>query len=671
MARIEDLISEVADPRVRAALAIEVAALKRRRKFGLVYEAHIPETVLLTDCPIRVGQAVVERQHPSRRFRVCEIGTDGQTLKLEVAASPADETGGARQIPATIELDASNVLVEKRYGEAIFPTLKSVGEVRRGDGDRATHAVINGENLFALELLTYLYPGEVDCIYIDPPFNTGARDWRYNNDYVDKNDRWRHSHWVAMMARRLKMAARLLTTSGILVVAIDENEHASLTLLLADIFPQCEITSVAIVQNPRGIQGDNFSFTNEFAVFVVPKGQKLIAKRPKDEGKVKGDRLCNWGGESLRTDAATCFYPIFVRDGVIVGFGDVADDEFHPTAANEPQPDGSVAVWPFGPDDGEEHKWRYARDSVESIRSQLSARAVRGRRSDNKIDIFLTKGVEPYRTIWTDSKYDANEYGTQMVTAMTGDEFSYPKSLYNVHDVLHAATGNRPDAVILDFFAGSGTTLQAACLLNSEDGGSRRCILVTNNEVEDKLAKRLNRAGHFVGDPEFEKHGIFEAITKPRVIAAIRGRRTDGTALAGKYLGPAERPMAEGFPENVEFFRLSFLDADDVMVGLRFDALLPAFWLDAGAIGVRAEVAQTTAFAAPDGVPYAFIFRASGLRDLLKVLEERREITHVFVLTDSEDAYTSLCERLPKRIRTSMLYADYLRAFAGEWGGEP
>ena len=295
---------------------------------------------------------------------------------------PNDDATAARQAPATIDLDASNVLVEKRFSEAIFPTLTSVGEVRRGDDKRAAHTVINGENLFALELLTFLYPGEVDCIYIDPPFNTGARDWRYNNDYIDKNDTWRHSKWVAMMARRLKLAARLLKTSGILVAAIDENEHASLTLLLADIFPQCEITSVAIVQNPRGIQGDNFSFTNEFAVFVVPKGQKLIAKRPKDDGKVKGDPLRNWGGESLRTDAATCFYPILVRDGVIVGFGDVADDEFHPAAANEPQEDGTIAVWPVGPD-GEEHKWRYARDTVESIRSQISVRKVRGRGPGN------------------------------------------------------------------------------------------------------------------------------------------------------------------------------------------------------------------------------------------------------------------------------------------------
>jgi adenine-specific DNA-methyltransferase len=669
LARIEDLVSEVADPRVRAALAIEVAALKRRRKFGLVYESHIPETVLLTDCPIRVGQVVVERQNPSRRFRVCEIGDDGHTLKLEPAAVPTEGDDDA-PAPATINLDASNVLVEKRFGEAIFPTLTSVGEIRRGDDARAAHAVINGENLFALELLTFLYPGEVDCIYIDPPFNTGARDWRYNNDYVDRNDTWRHSKWVAMMARRLRLAARLLKANGILVVAIDENEHASLTLLLADIFPQCEITSVAIVQNPRGIQGDNFSFTNEFAVFVVPKGQKLIAKRPKDDGKVKGDPLRNWGGESLRTDAATCFYPIFARDGVIVGFGDVPDDDYHPATANMLQDDGTIAVWPIGPD-GEEHKWRYGRDTVESIRSQISVRKVRGRGPGNSLDIFLTKDVEPYRTIWTDSKYDANSYGTQLVTDMTGDEFSYPKSLYNIHDVLHAATGNRPDALILDFFAGSGTTLQAACLLNAEDGGSRRVILVTNNEVEDKLSKRLNRAGSFVGDPEYEKHGIFEAITMPRALAAVSGQRADGTALNGTYLGPTERSMGEGFPENVEFFRLDFLDADEVLVGLHFDALLPVFWLDAGAIGRRTAVAQNAAFAAPAGVPYAFLFRASGLRDLQRVLEERREITHVFVLTDSEDAYTSLCERLPHRVRTSMLCSEYLRAFAGEWGGEP
>jgi adenine-specific DNA-methyltransferase len=662
VARIEDLVAEVGDARLRAALAAEVSAVKRRRKFGLVYETHIPEMVLLRDAPIRPGAVVADRRNlRSPRLQVVEIA--GETLTGE-PLMPASQDPGVAPNASPVELPIADALVEKRFGEPVYPTLRSVGEVRRAGDQRPAQVVINGENLFALELLAFLFPHDIDCIYIDPPFNTGARDWRYNNSFVDKNDAWRHSKWIAMMARRLRIAARLLRSDGVLVVAIDENEHASLVLLLGDIFPQCDLTSVAIVHNPRGIQGDNFSYTNEFAVFVVPRKQKVIAKRPKDNGRARPDPLRNWGGESMRTDAANCFYPVLVKDGGIVGFGDVAPDEFHPTGANEPRADGTIAVWPIGPEDGLEHKWRYARDTVEGILPILSVREVRGR-----LDIYMTKDVEPYRTVWTDPRYDSNKYGTQMVTDLTGGEqFNFPKSLYNVHDVLHAATSNRPNARILDFFAGSGTTLHATCLLNAEDGGSRQCILVTNNEVEEKLAHRLNRHGTYAGDPEFEKHGIFEAVTRPRTTAAIRGKRVDDTALDGEYL--SGRPLAEGFPENLEFFRLGFLDPDDVMLGLRLRDLLPALWLGSGGIGQRCEIDEEAPFVAPAGVPYAFLLRASGLHDLQRVLDERLDITHVYVVTDSEDAYASLCQRLPARVRTTMLYADYLRAFSGEWGGE-
>lgn len=668
MARIEDLIAEIGDLRLRGDVAAEVATLKKRRQFGLVYETHVPETVLLKNAAVRVGSIIASRRATADLMRVVAI--DGDRITAEVLPKSDDAAGvtAAHGTPKRVEISAGEVLVQKRFGDPIFPTLTSVGEVRRGPDSRPTHTVINSENLFALELLALTNAGEVDCIYIDPPYNTGAKDWRYNNHYVDKVDQWRHSKWVAMMDHRLRIAAKLLKADGILVVAIDENEHAPLVLLLEEIFPGHAITSVAIVHNPRGVQGDNFSYTNEFAVFAVPKGQKVISRRNDDEARQDARPLQDSGGESMRTNARNCFYPILVQGMRIVGFGDVPESTFHPAGKNEEMPDGTIRIWPIDAQ-GNEKKWRYARQSVEAILDQLSVRNVKVKNGQPaKLDIDIAKDTLPYRTVWTSSRYDAAAYGTTLVADLTGDRFTFPKSLYNVRDVLHAATGNRPDALILDFFAGSGTTLHATCLLNAEDEGTRRCILVTNNEVESVRARALNKDGYYIGDAEYEKHGIFEAITKPRVTAAITGLW--GTEPGkGEYLNDGGE-MSAGFDENVEFFRLDFLDPDDVVLGLRLAELAPVFWLDAGAIGRRGPIDEGAAFVLPVDAPYAYLFRASGLRELVQQLQSRPDVTHVFVVTDSDEAYASLCQRLPRGIETSMHYRDYLSAFSGTWGGE-
>src|SRR5262249_7786506 len=156
--------------------------------------------------------------------------------------------------------------------------------------------------------------------------------------------------------------------------------------------------------------------------------------------------------------------------------------------------------------------------------------------------------------------------------------FPFPKSLYAVRDCLAAVVGDRPNALIVDFFAGSGTTMHATCLLNSEDGGARRSVLVTNNEVADELAVTLNEQGLFQGDKDFDKHGIFIEVTRPRCEAALTGKRPDGAPVVGRYMDVLGRPkgkfFSQGFEENVEFFNVNYLDPDDVDLGQQFDAIL-------------------------------------------------------------------------------------------------
>lgn len=152
-----------------------------------------------------------------------------------------------------------------------------------------------------------------------------------------------------------------------------------------------------------------------------------------------------------------------------------------------------------------------------------------------------------------------------MAKILLDRKFPYPKSLYAVQDALRIVTSKR-DALIVDFFVGSGTTLHAVNLLNAEDGGNRRCILVTNNEVSDDEARALKKQGYQPGDEEWEKLGSARYVTWPRTVCAIEGHDVNGKPLTGNYFG-SDRPMADGFKANGAFFKLGFLDKNAVALG--------------------------------------------------------------------------------------------------------
>ena len=260
MARIDDLVSQVPQADLRRELESAVAALKSHQRFGLVFEEHIPETTALYGLALAVGFRVQRRAAPASSpvFRVTALNGDQATIE--------PESGGA-----TETVPARDLLVIKRFGEPIYPALRPLGNVRRGAEDKPAHAVINGENFDALQLLLYLYEGQVDCIYLDPPYNTGARDWKYNNDYVDSNDDWRHSKWLSFMERRLKIAKRLLKPDGVLIVTIDEHEVNHLGMLLERHFPEYLRYMITIVISARGNYKANFARVEEYAFLCCPQ----------------------------------------------------------------------------------------------------------------------------------------------------------------------------------------------------------------------------------------------------------------------------------------------------------------------------------------------------------------------------------------------------------------
>jgi adenine-specific DNA-methyltransferase len=230
-----------------------------------------------------------------------------------------------------------------------------------------------------------------------------------------------------------------------------------------------------------------------------------------------------------------------------------------------------------------------------------------------------------------------------------------------VRDCIAAVVRDRPNALVVDYFARDGTTFHATCLLNAEDGGQRRCIVVAHNEVDEATAARLHKQGHHKGDPEYDAFGLFERVTRPRCEAVVTGLRRDGTPIPGKHVNG--RPFRDGFAENVEFFRLDYLDPVEVELWRRHHELLPPLWLAAGGVGEREPDCQRKAFSLPADSRYAVLFRESCFGDFRKALDRRPDGTHVWLVTDSEEAFAEMRAELPPRLYVSMLYRDYLRNF--------
>ena len=326
--------------------------------------------------------------------------------------------------------------------------------------------------------------------------------------------------------------------------------------------------------------------------------------------------------------------------------------------------DGLIPLWPIDRD-GNERCWRYIPASMqERIDAGL---VVLGRRDGDTWTVnYWTRRVERkrYKTVWWSRQHDAGTHGTSLLPKFLGrrNAFPFPKSVYAVRDTLLSVVRDRPDALILDFFAGSGTTLHATALINEADDGRRRCLLVTNNEVDIKTARRLVRDGNLPGDEEFERHGIFWQATRPRIEAALTGRTPAGLPVEGRYAGSG-RPFAEGFQENVEFFELTYLDKDAVRQGAQFAAIEPSLWLAAGSVGPRPSSDPSARFALPEESNYGVLFERSAFSAFLRALVKRTDVTHVFLVTDSENAYAQMCSRLPDGVTPSMLYRDYLTNF--------
>ena len=707
MSRLSNLLRQVEaqDRQLAADLRREVKALSGRRAFGLNFERHIPETVELPGRSVRRGDKVrflPERgEQPSsvdnQLWRVERIHRiDGRRVATLVGQLQPEPNAEHQVASRAVE----DLVVVAEFRDPIYPGLVSTGKVERG-GDRPFHTVINAENFHALQLLLYTHEGKVDAVYIDPPYNTGARDWKYNNDYVDSDDAYRHSKWLAMMERRLRLAKRLLNpANSVLIVTIDEKEYLRLGLLLQQVFEASRVQMVSITISPRGTnRASEFSRVDEFAFFVFLGSASVQATAPLDgdDEEVRWQYLRRGQKTLVRGSRPNQFYPIYVdsESGRIVEIGSpMGADESLEQVTDVP---GAVPVFPIDPD-GVEKIWgltpatlrraldlgyvrvtpgtahqRYTISYLTTPNIELAEAGeklkVTGTREDgSKIVVFPGGKAERLNTVWRERRHDAGAYGTSILRSLLPDRtFPFPKALYAVEDCLRAFVADKPRATILDFFAGSGTTAHAVMRLNKQDGGRRNCILVTNNEVSVDEQDLLRDRGLRPGDPEWETLGICEYFTKPRIWAAVTGKTPDGTPIGGDYKFTDEFPMADGFEENVEFLTMTYEAPRPVAHNRAFEAIAPLLWLRSGSQGRRIEKACRD-FDVAD--TYAVLFDLDASRNFLAAVSRVESVRVTFIVTDDDRGFQTVCGELPPRVEAVRLYESYLANFTINAGRE-
>ncbi len=693
MSRLTDLLARVkaADPQLGADLEAEVRALASRRAFGLNFERHAPEAVELPGLRVKKGDKV--HILPPRG----STGAGKKTLYKVVDIKRGKATLDGDDAPS---VSVDDLVVVAEFDDLIYPGLVRTGGVARG-GDKQCHTVINGENFHVLKALTYTHRGKIDAIYIDPPYNTGAKDWKYNNDYVEADDHYRHSKWLAMMERRLLIAKELLNPeNSVLIVTIDEKEYLRLGLLLDQIFLSQTIQMVSSVISPKGsARRGTFSRCDEYIYFVFlgesmvqPTDTDMLRPVKDSSASVRWKSLLRSAANGPRKERPNLFYPLFFdkKSGAFVRSGEplpISQDR----DTVEPSPE-EVIVWPLG-NTGQELTWSLGKPSflanlakgfvkfgpfgpkgrapyyltsgqIHAIEADTGALTVTGRDADGAV--VLSTGSLGHKsqplTVWNQVSHSASEHGTSLLKLLLPDRrFPFPKSPYAIEDALRFFVKDKPDAVILDYFSGSGTTAHAVMRLNKQDGGNRQCILVTNNEVSADELKQLREKGLRPGDPEWEQWGICDYITKPRIDAAITGKTPDGEPIKGDYKFTDEFPMSEGFEENAEFFTLTYESPMDVDYGKAFERIAPLLWMRAGSQGRCITSAPKNGYDVAD--TYGILTDQDTRHEFIREVEAKGSIRIAYIVTDDDKAFQAAAQELPQGIEPVRLYESYLVNF--------
>jgi adenine-specific DNA-methyltransferase len=387
-----------------------------------------------------------------------------------------------------------------------------------------TNILIEGDNYHSLSVLNYTHRGKVDVIYIDPPYNTGNKDFKYNDQWVDQEDAYRHSKWLCFMSKRLELAKNLLSKSGVIFMSIDDGEQAQLKMLANEIFGEENFVACIIWEKKFSPANDAkwFSDNHDYILCyaknkpiwqptLLPRTDKMNARYSNPDNDKRGVWMSS--DISVRTYSKATDYPVKMPNGETIN-----------------PPKGRC--------------WSISKEKFEEL---LADNRIYTGGKVPRLKRFLCdvkQGMTPL-TIWKYTEVGHNQTATQELKKIFGGQssFSSPKPTSLIKQVLRVAT-NKKSAVICDFFAGSGTTAQAVLELNKEDGGNRQFILATNNELNGE-EKKLQEQG--LSEEEIQKHGIAQKITYPRIKKVIEGYTDVG-----------------GIPANLKYYRTAFVETTSV-----------------------------------------------------------------------------------------------------------
>jgi len=704
LAAIHNLIEQISDTKLRERIRSEWADALKEKKFGLVFEEHKPELLPMYNSVPQVGDLVCRSgSYLKETLKIVSICENTATCQKRDNDGDLPKEHAQNSIE---EIPISDLVVVKEFGDPIFPALIKLDEARNAEPERASHSLIQADNYHALQLLNYVVPRKVDCIYIDPPYNTGAKDWKYNNDYVDDKDSWRHSKWLAFMERRLKLAKPLLNpANGVLIVTIDEHEVHHLGMLIKELYPEARTQMVTIVNNAAGVSQGGFYRVEEYAFFCflgdakpIPQYDDLLSEELSLQTPPYWFSLIRYGGiNALPAKRPNLVYPIYIDNDTLeikklgsslkelIDTGEVpfASNDWLPEMVNSSEysvvwpfrGNGSMATWQLN----QETLMQLYKDGFVKIRrqkngpggNQFSISYVKsGNRQKVKDGIIPKLGYEDDghalklgpidrkvipKTVWKRSYHDAGKWGSRVLRETLGDvAFDYAKSPYSVKDCLSAAVGDRKDALILDFFTGSGTTLLATELLNLSDDGRRQCILVTNNELQSEAARRLKNDGVTQNSKEWEKHGICQSVTWPRIKYSILGQRDDGTLLDGSYF-TGKKEYIERKPKctHIGFIPNEYLNS--VQAKKQLVSLIDGI--------SQSKVSSDSTFLISDTKGTSILFDLAAKDEFLEKLKETSIVQEVYVVTEDSRKFRLFKQELngvlggvkiPKLLKQSM-----------------
>lgn len=572
--------------------------------------------------------------------------------------------------------EIENALNEKKYGlvweqheESVDVKMQTHIPVFTEDKDReitaapgeAYNFLLEGDNLHSLRLLEKTHKGKIDVIYIDPPYNTENNDFIYDDNYIDRNDGFRHSKWLSFMSERLSYTKKLLSDSGVIVISIGYQEVHNLMLLCQEIFSNKQVVCVT-VQTSGGKPNGGFTFLHEYLIFVTSvdfQANTMSFTGGVERSPFEGLTLSTFD-KTTRPNQA---YPIFIDEKTmnIVSIGKslserIADGSYSGSMSDfkydyTEAPNGTVALWPIS-SKGAECVWRlipsrlrndwtkgYIKVSKNKSKNnpnlfsiQYLPEGVIKKIEDNQLKIIGHEKESPtlileknqtvgseIPTIWQEKMFFTTK-GTSLLKHIFGDKrFSYPKPLEYVIEILRATT--KPNSIVLDFFAGSGTSGEAVLTLNRLDGGKRKFILCTNNQ-----------------------NNICEDVTYPRIKTVITGTRVDGS----KY--------SDGLPANLKYYHTDFVAKDEEFLS---DALLEHI----------AEMIQLEHGVKLDGKQYIMILSDDEADDLEAHWDEYSDVKALYV--SGNVLFTTEQERLFKDVETHLIpdyYFDFeLREVGESW----